>query len=131
MGTRSTTTLISEWNNQPLLTLYSQYDGYWSGHGEELKRFLSEFRMVNGLSLNQHGRVANGMGCLAAQLVAHFKDGPGSYYINSPDSKEYYHYEIRGKEGQEPHLTAYVGNEKRFEGPISDFDPNREDDDED
>ena len=31
---------------------------------------------------------ANGMGCLAAQLVAEFKDGPGQFYLEPVTAKE-------------------------------------------
>ena len=38
--------------------------------------------MVNGFGNNGRG-LANGMGCLAAQMIAHFKDGVGGFYIHS------------------------------------------------
>jgi hypothetical protein len=42
-------------------------------------------------------RVFNGAGCLAAQLVAHFKQGAGGFYIEPPNAKncgEEYTYDI-------------------------------------
>jgi hypothetical protein len=40
--------------------------------------------MVNGLGSDSTA-VANGPGCLAAQIVAHFKDGPGDIYLHRPN----------------------------------------------
>jgi len=92
MGTRSLTYVYDSFVNDKgnkenyiLINLYRQYDGYISGHGLELAEWLSQYRVVNGLGLLDEGvKVANGMGCLAAQLVANFKDGPGQFYLQSP-----------------------------------------------
>jgi hypothetical protein len=63
--------------------MYRQYDGYLAGHGLELAEFLAPFKIVNGLGMNENQKVANGMGCLAAQMVSHFKgDGPGQFYLH-------------------------------------------------
>jgi hypothetical protein len=58
------------------------------GHGLELAEFLTPFHMVNGLGADDGRKVANGMGCLAAQLVAHFKDGAGQFYIHAPELEQ-------------------------------------------
>ncbi len=81
MGTRSLTFVYDE-NNTPVLNMYRQFDGYPSGHGAELAEFLAGLKLVNGFGNNGKG-LANGMGCLAAQMVAHFKDSVGSFYIHS------------------------------------------------
>jgi hypothetical protein len=86
MGTRALTFVYSE-NNKPLVNLYRQYDGYPSGHGAELAEFLDGFKVVNGIG-RETTRIANGMGCLAAQVVAHFKDSVGGFYIHSVESTE-------------------------------------------
>ena len=103
MGTRSLTyieesyetAIADEENNnevhetkQNILCMYRQYDGYLSGHGAELAEFLQGFNIVNGIRLGTPKRTANGMGCLAAQLIAHFKDGIGNIYIHHPDDKD-------------------------------------------
>lgn len=100
MGTRSNTVVIND--GVKILNLYRQFDGYPSGHGAELAAFLAPLTMVNGYgsdSVNQ----ANGMGCLAAQLVANFKKGVGGFYIDNPngDCDNDYTYTIRGNT-QEP-----------------------------
>ena len=95
MGTRSLTYVFE--GDQPILCLYRQYDGYVAGHGREVAEFLRGNQVVNGLSLNP-GKVFNGMGCLAASLVAHFKTAPGGFYIHAPvlgrDDWQDYEYHI-------------------------------------
>lgn len=63
-----------------LIRMLRHSDGGLSGHGKELKDFLSGITLVNGLSVNQRD-VANGMDCLAAQIVAQFKQGAGGIYL--------------------------------------------------
>jgi hypothetical protein len=124
MGTRSNTVVIN--GGVKILNLYRQFDGYPSGHGAELAAFLAPLTMVNGYgpdAVNQ----ANGMGCLAAQLVAHFKKGVGSFYIDNPngDCDNDYTYTISGNT-QEPDkgLTIAVVDyrgKKIFTGNIASF----------
>lgn len=97
MGTRSLT-YVYEDDNEPICCMYRQFDGYPTGHGAELAHFLLPFKIVNGISGDAGmGKVANGMGCLAAQLVANFKTEVGNIYLHSPvlgrdDGQEYeYH----------------------------------------
>ena len=85
MGTRALTLVYD--GEKPIVNLYRQYDGYPTGHGAELAQFLEGFTIVNGIGAETN-RVANGMGCLAAQVVAHFKDSVGGFYIHSVDSTE-------------------------------------------
>lgn len=95
MSTRSLTHVYED--GKILLTFYRQSDGYPEGHGRELAKFLDGFRIVNGLC-GDEGKVANGMPCLAAFLVAHFKDGPGGIYIypaGASDCSEEYVYRVR------------------------------------
>lgn len=79
MGTRSLT-IVKDEDGRKLLTLYRQMDGYPTGHGQELADFLKPIKLVNGIS-NEKEPIANGMGCLAAQIVAHFKRAAGGFYI--------------------------------------------------
>ena len=71
MGTRSLTFVYD--GKEPMINMYRQYDGYPSGHGSNLAEFLNSFdAIVNGISVGDNRKIANGMGCLAAQLIAHF-----------------------------------------------------------
>lgn len=85
MGTRSLTHILED--EQTLTTLYRQYDGYLSGHGKELAEFLKEIQIVNGYS-GDTSNLANGMGCLTAQLISHFKKGIGNIYVYPPNTKD-------------------------------------------
>ena len=80
MGTRALT-FVYDADNQPFLNLYRQYDGYIEGHGAELAEFLAGKTLVNGYG-RESTELANGMGCLAASLVAHFKETVGGFYIH-------------------------------------------------
>jgi hypothetical protein len=87
MGTRALT-FVYDADNQPILNLYRQYDGYIeNGHGSELAEFLAGKKLVNGFG-KESNDIANGMGCLAASLVAHFKDTVGGFYIHSVTSTD-------------------------------------------
>lgn len=97
MGTRSVTKVYNTSKDSPvILSMYRQMDGYYEGHGEELKHFLDGFTIVNGLGCNTPERAANGTGCLAAQLVEHFKSefGVGGIYLTTVDDSEEYNYHI-------------------------------------
>jgi hypothetical protein len=63
--------------------IYNHYDSYPEVLGVYLAEFLEDFKVTNGLS-GDTSKVANGMGCLAAQLIAEMKDGPGSVYLQKP-----------------------------------------------
>lgn len=87
MGTRSLTYVFND-NRDPIVCMYRQFDGYPSGHGDELAEFLNSGKVVNGIPVGYNKRVFNGMGCLAAQMVTHFKDEPGGFYLHVPDLKQ-------------------------------------------
>jgi hypothetical protein len=91
--------------------MYRQMDGYPEGHGVELVAFLKGMVVTNGINLgNQPEKSANGMECLAAQLVAHFKTGVGGFYLYPEDAAdEEYNYVIELVDGV---LTlTYDGND--------------------
>jgi hypothetical protein len=96
MGTRSLTFVYDTYKakngravHRPIINLYRQYDGYPEGHGAELVEFLKQFTLTNGLGGKTEARTANGMGCLAGQLVAEFKgSGAGQFYLYPTDAKD-------------------------------------------
>jgi len=77
MGTRSLTHIIED--KKTLTTIYRQFDGYLSGHGSDLANFLADKKITN---------IANGMGCLSAQLIAHLKTDVGNIYLYPPNTKD-------------------------------------------
>ena len=133
MGTRALTFVYD--GDKPIVNLYRQYDGYPTGHGAELAQFLSEFHITNGISSGETRRTANGMGCLAAQVVAHFKDSVGGFYIHSVDATECgqdYEYHVYQKDKELRvrvtdrgcnmfGLTMSDTNEGIFDGTVAEF----------
>jgi hypothetical protein len=104
MGTRSTTLFIETYKDESgkqkknkIVVMYRQFDGYPSGHGQELAEFLSKGKLVNGMGMDDN-IVFNGMGCLTAQVVAHFKDGAGGIYLQTKDKGcwEEFRYQVIG-----------------------------------
>ena len=94
MGTRSLTFVYD--GDVPVINIYRQYDGYPSGHGHELAQFLDSKNLVNGFG-EQNSFEANGMGCLAAQLIVQLKHGVGGIYIypvSSTDCFQEYEYHV-------------------------------------
>ena len=87
MGTRSLTFVYD--GDETIINMYRQYDGYPTGHGAELAEFLSQFTIVNGIRVGESRKIANGMGCLAAQMVSHFKgDEAGQFYLYPASAKD-------------------------------------------
>lgn len=88
MGTRSITQVLDR-NGDIIVSMYRQMDGYPSGHGEELAKFLESGKMVNGITYGQPERIFNGIEDMAAKMVEHFKAGQdGSIYLFAPRSRE-------------------------------------------
>ena len=91
MGTRSNTLVYDEYHGNDsavqILNLYRQHDGYVEVHGAELLKFLEPMTIVNGITTGLTN-IANGSGCLAAQLVSHFKKKIGDFYIMAPLDKD-------------------------------------------
>lgn len=84
MGTRSLTSIRED--GKVLVNIYRQFDGYPSGHGQDLSRFLNSRTMANGISGNGRS-VFNGPGCMAAQLIRHLKDDEaGNIYVDFADA---------------------------------------------
>jgi len=126
MGTRSLTFVYtdhygSETGPEPIVNMYRQFDGYPSGHGLELSEFLNSFEAItNGIPFGDTRKLANGMGCLAAQLIAHFKQSVGGFYIypvTSKDCGQDYEYHVYSDR-----ITVYgYDKEHLFTGPWSAF----------
>ena len=127
MGTRSTTRVVR--GNVTLINMYRQFDGYISGHGAELAAFLNTQRMTVGIPFLKsagEGKVwSNGAGCLAAQLVAHFKKEPGDIYIAKPGDREGYNYTVAvGKYTNAIRVKVHVGGDPNtpiFDGTLAEF----------
>ena len=70
-----------------IVDIYHHWDGYPEGLGVTLAYYLEEKKITNGLSSKDNeDLIFNGMGCLAASIVAYLKDGPGDVYIEPRES---------------------------------------------
>ena len=124
MGTHCLTIIHDD--GVPLISLYRQFDGYLTGHGIELAVFLRGMKIVNGMGLERK-RVANGAGCLAAQMIAQFKTAPGGFYIHpipaSPEDLEEvdYVYNVHVDAGEITVLINRGGGEITFSGTQTEF----------
>lgn len=117
MGTRSLTYVYDgrdTKNTQALLCMYRQFDGYPSDAGQEIADFAKGFTIVNGFGPGQEnavGTIANGADCFAAQLVAHFKDTVGNFYLRTTDqdqdSGQEYEYHLFVQEGVPVQIKCY------------------------
>lgn len=115
MGTRSLTYVYDgrdTKNTQALLCMYRQFDGYPSGAGQEIADYAKGFTIVNGISGEAElGKVANGAGCFAAQLVARFKKHVGGFYLRTteqdPDYGQEYEYHLFVQERVPVQIKCY------------------------
>lgn len=123
MGTRSLTVFKN--GDEEIAVLYRQFDGYPTGHGDELAGFLKGKTMVNGISGDRR-EVFNGMHALTAQVIAYFADAhnTGDFYVYPAGARgcgEEYIYEVTGSIGEEPTIIAAGYGEPIFDGPASKF----------
>lgn len=98
MSTRSIT-VVSDEVGRALVTIYCHSDGYPEGHGADLARIIQKDRiLVNGITeSNQKENASNGMGCLAATIVAGLKTEIGGIYLKPDPEGDYgqeYEYHI-------------------------------------
>lgn len=122
MSTRSLTVIVDE-QGKEIAVLYRQSDGHPNFHGVELVTYLKGIEMIMGA-----GPVgtANGMSCLAAQLIAHFKTAPGGFYLyaaGTRDAGEEFIYTVRMASHGKLALTVTTDDPKKvlFKGAIPRF----------
>jgi hypothetical protein len=88
MGTRSLT-VFEEEDGTRIACVYRQMDGYPNGQGKDLKDVVGKRCLCNGYGMGTDGALfSNGMGCLAATVIAGLKCGIGDFYMMAvPDGK--------------------------------------------
>ncbi len=93
--------------------IYNHYNGYPEGLGVTLAEYLQDFKIVNGLPMRTD-KLANGLGCLSAQVVSYLKEEPGNVYLYRPGERSWedYEYFIWCKEGHGVWISIfdYEGN---------------------
>jgi hypothetical protein len=99
------------------VNMYRHMDGYPEGHGLDLAEFLKDIKIVNGIPLDKElGNHANGSGCLAAQMVKHFKEDIGYIYLHPHDKEsgwEDYIYTVYPKTGEKTFISIYDVSKER------------------
>ena len=87
MGTRSLTAFIIKGREEKeICTMYRQFDGDPKWHGVELAELISG-----------EEKLYNGIGCLAAQVIAYFKPIKSGVYLEPPGARgvgEMYLYKV-------------------------------------
>jgi len=116
MGTRSLTVFVDTWEHEgqqcseEIVVMYRQMDGGPKWHGSELKEFLKQYRLVNGIGGNPKTKIANGMGCLAAQAIAHFKRNSDTGELSAGG---FYLYKAGTRDAGEEYIyTVYPGKKE-------------------
>lgn len=97
MGTRSKTSFIEKRGEDltTLVSVYQQYDGYIEGVGHHLASYILDKEICNGIRLGRDtSKLANGFGCLIAQIIRDFKEDVGGLYIIEEDEIQEYNYDI-------------------------------------
>jgi len=119
------TKVAEEGEGKILVSIYKQFDGYPGGLGEELKDIAGDLEIVNGFGVESEEQ-ANGMGCLAAQIIKEMKEGIGGVYIIHPDSEdrgEEYCYNIYALDGVVFVLCVDTCHpEPIYDGPLKEWD---------
>ena len=90
---------FSEIPDKTIVDIYHHWDGYPEGLGVTLASYLDDMRIRNGIgSKDDPDYIFAGIGCMAASIVAHLKDGPGNVYIEDRGSHAWieYHYYVWG-----------------------------------
>ena len=89
--------------------VYNHYDGHPERLGVTLASYLKGYDITNGIISGVQGPIANGIGCLSAQLVSYLKDEPGGIYLQPPrniDFEDYIYY-IWVKENEEIMISIF------------------------
>ena len=110
--------------HKTIVDIYHHWDGYPEGLGVILASYLDDKRVVNGIgSKDDEDLIFNGMGCLAASLVAELKDGPGNVYIEPRDSHGWieYQYYVWGDDYKDIWISIFDEGECIFVGKPRDL----------
>lgn len=110
MGTRAIIIVMDDTRDaKELCRIYTQYDGYPTGLGVTLAK-LCNVKITNGMAGDTKG-TANGMGCLAAQIIAGLKTCVGNVYLFPPnveavDAGQEFIYTVTSKVGEIPRILC-------------------------
>ena len=114
---------FSEEPNKTIVDIYHHWDGYPEGLGVTLADYLNGKKVTNGLG-RDNDHVFNGLGCMAASIIEHLKDGPGNIYIEDPECPHTwidYDYYVWGDDHKDIWISIFDGNECIFVGKPRDL----------
>ena len=126
MGTRATIKIakreegvsFSEKPEKVMVSIYHHFDGYPEYLGVTLANYLLGTKIVNGLG-NDRDTVFNGLGCMAASIIAELKEEAGNVYIEDPERPSGwidYEYYIWGDTGKDIWISIFDGDKCIFVG---------------
>lgn len=114
MSTCSLTVMMDD-DGSEIAVMYRHMDGYPEWHGKELAEFLKSIEVTyTGYDGVEYANInANGMSCLAAQIVAAFKESPLGIYLypaGTRDVGEEWLYQISVISGVLPVIEVFKVN---------------------
>ncbi len=123
-----TSALIRVYDGDRLLvSIYKQSDGYPTSAGQDIIDAVGARKLTNGFSGSRNG-LANGMGCLAALLIAAMKgDEAGLFYIVEGQDDDWadFTYELRGYRMAPDagvSLKVFCGSSQTiYDGPLGEY----------
>ena len=126
MGTRATIKIakreegvsFSEKPEKFMVSIYHHFDGYPEYLGVTLANYLEDKKIVNGLG-EDRDTVFNGLGCMAASIIAELKEEAGNVYIEDPERPSSwidYEYYIWGDTGKDIWISIFDGDKCIFVG---------------
>lgn len=123
MGTRSITKFYDKYDDGTtrfIGGIYRQCDGYLEGHGKDLKDYLKNKKIINGICDETLATAFNGMSCCGAAVIAHFKKRIGGIYLSTENDKEFYNYKV-WPEKDKIFIEIQIGDNIFYSGHIDDM----------
>ena len=109
---------FSEKPEKHMVSIYHHFDGYPEYLGVTLANYLLGTKIVNGLG-NDRDTVFNGLGCMAASIIAELKEEAGNVYIENPEHPSAwidYEYYIWGDVGKDIWISIFSYDKCIFVG---------------
>ena len=109
---------FSEIPEKVIVSIYNHFDGYPEGLGVTLASYLEDKKITNGLGKDRYS-VFNGLGYMAASIIAELKDEAGQIYIEDPTRPHGwidYEYYVWGDDGKDIWISIFDGSDCIFVG---------------
>ena len=109
---------FSEIPEKVMVSIYNHFDGYPEGLGVKLASYLEDKKITNGLGKDRYS-VFNGLGCMAASIIAELKDEAGQIYIEDPTRPHGwidYEYYVWGDDNKDIWISIFDGSNCIFVG---------------